>query len=562
MCSAPLRPPRVRGTLSDGRSLPTRRPIARPAAGAAGFTCGAGPSVQRAVRDGQGEVQHTQNFAQSQEQNRLAEQQRQYQLALQRFGLDQQQLGLSQQAQDFSQYTKLADLASNPRNYVQTFFMNRGQTPPPDVARYGNTTQTAADIMPFGQWQAQHQQSSPQVSAGVSSPSRPALPTPGNPTPGYGDAYSGANHFNRDGTITLAPNDPDAPGLIAKNPGMYRAGGAQEQAFLQPPTDRLFHDRGVPMMARGGNVTMYVPHALINLATGKTVAIAGEAGRETAHFDGAAIIDPYTQCPTVSAARPVLRRSGPDRPEQPLLGNVRPVREHDRPRVHRAVGSGNDQFVPQPAPQYAPMAPLTSNLPNTSTGRSDAAALPALPRSAGADPGVDRADERRERRAHSDNWRNTSPTAPGASTGPAPEFVRLPFPCKPVPLPFQTNPAPLPTNTPTTTLDAVTPGADVGSGVVRRPDPVSDADVPCGRELPSRESDHLGRSQPPVHAAHLRTGARRSELRDERPTAKRPSAGPAAHLEPRMGAARTVGTAGVPLVRLIARASIRRTTSP
>lgn len=45
---------------------------------------------------------------------------------------------LTQQQQQFDQFTKLSDLAANPRNFMQTFFLHRGFQPPAGSAAYGN----------------------------------------------------------------------------------------------------------------------------------------------------------------------------------------------------------------------------------------------------------------------------------------------------------------------------------------------------------------------------------------------------------------------------------------
>jgi hypothetical protein len=45
---------------------------------------------------------------------------------------------LAAQGQQFNQFKTLSDIASNPRNFMQTFFLHRGQNPPADSGGYGN----------------------------------------------------------------------------------------------------------------------------------------------------------------------------------------------------------------------------------------------------------------------------------------------------------------------------------------------------------------------------------------------------------------------------------------
>lgn len=234
------------------------------------------------------QANNTRDYAAAQHWNQVAQ------------DLKQQQFQLDQNAQQFSQYKSLADLASNPRNFVQTFFMNRGQTPPPDVAKYGNTNMNASQIMPFQQFQ---QRMTGAAGGGVAA--APSAPTYSNPvvsqtgaqypqgtqlspsgTGVYGSSYQGLSGFDAaTGKPRLSPTDPDAAGLMAKNPGMYAMTSPEEVMKYLP-------QKQPTMYARGGKLRMMGPHAVINLMTGKTVAIAGEQGPENAYFDGAAIIDP------------------------------------------------------------------------------------------------------------------------------------------------------------------------------------------------------------------------------------------------------------------------------
>jgi hypothetical protein len=69
-------------------------------------------------------------------------------------------------------------------------------------------------------------------------------------------------------------------------------------------------------MGGGGSVHMTAPHALVNLLSGKVAAIAGEAGPETAKFDGAVIIDPNKDSTPTGYGDPVL----PQEPLPPLGG--------------------------------------------------------------------------------------------------------------------------------------------------------------------------------------------------------------------------------------------------
>jgi len=267
-------------------------------------------------------------------------------------------------------YNKLADLASNPRNYMEQFFRMRGQTPPNGSAAYGNTPVNGPGLATFEQFLPQFLQSTglagggygyggapsgqqnlnmggvqkgapaatgqsfagmpagaKVVTSGLPDQTKPvslsdwamknmpqlagqavtagAPPAAGtgqqfgqglNPTPGYGSSYSGLSGFD---PVTnqprLSPNDPDAAGLMAKNPGMYSMTSASEAQKYLPK-----------QFAQGGSLTMTAPHAIINLLSGKVAAIAGEERGpgpqgfvpETAKFDGQALIkdpnDPST----------------------------------------------------------------------------------------------------------------------------------------------------------------------------------------------------------------------------------------------------------------------------
>lgn len=48
------------------------------------------------------------------------------------------ELALQQKQEGFNEFTKLSDIAANPRNFMQTFFLHRGQQPPADSAAYSN----------------------------------------------------------------------------------------------------------------------------------------------------------------------------------------------------------------------------------------------------------------------------------------------------------------------------------------------------------------------------------------------------------------------------------------
>jgi hypothetical protein len=95
---------------------------------------------------------------------------------------------------------------------------------------------TAPDVLPG------KDRASAQVDPSKADPTQPGATPPGpatntNPAQlGSGSAYSGANHFNPDGTITLAPDDPDAARLVAQYPGLYKWAGQPAAATTTTPT--------------------------------------------------------------------------------------------------------------------------------------------------------------------------------------------------------------------------------------------------------------------------------------------------------------------------------------
>jgi hypothetical protein len=189
----------------------------------------------------------------------------------------------SSQALDYYKY--LADQAANPRNFMENFFLRRGQGSPAGASAFGNNDAALRQFSGFA-----GQAAAPRAAAPASAyPTGPLSTPPTQSGGGYASPYEGLSGFGQNGMLRLAPNDPDAAGLMAKYPGRYEMTSPQEAA------------KYLPRFARGGTVTMNEPHALINLRTGQPVAIAGEAGMEHAHFDGAVIkgedlsnIDPYS----------------------------------------------------------------------------------------------------------------------------------------------------------------------------------------------------------------------------------------------------------------------------
>lgn len=238
------------------------------------------------------------------------------------FQLRQQSQNLESSKFGQSVYDKLADLASNPRNFMEQFFRNRGQPAPPNAAQYGNTSITGPGLMSAQQFIPSFLGSlglggypSASSGAGAPSPSQASAPSPSSQNaqgqswqPGQVNPYAGTN-TNYGGSPTTA--DTAMIGGVKT----WAGGPYSGQAVASSPADagdltpylKAGQAAGqARMMADGGSLHMTAPHAIVNLLSGKVAAIAGEQpGRgpqgfvpETAKFDGQAIIDPLKSSTT------------------------------------------------------------------------------------------------------------------------------------------------------------------------------------------------------------------------------------------------------------------------
>ncbi len=90
---------------------------------------------------------------------------------------------------------------------------------------------------------------------------QPSAPAPAGASPGYVGAYAGESGFTRDGRIRLSPNDPDAPGLLAKNPNLYvmPVPPAPVRGSVNPIIDPVFRPQPMPSTTVMENRQNYAP---------------------------------------------------------------------------------------------------------------------------------------------------------------------------------------------------------------------------------------------------------------------------------------------------------------
>lgn len=272
-------------------------------------------------------------------------------------GIRQQEQDLAKNKFGFDVYNKLADLASNPRNYMEQFFRFRGSPVPSQAGQYGNGGQQG--IVPFEQFLPNFLQSAFGASspAGAAGPSSLAAPASSNPRAGgmfgarsatgapAGPLVGSQANPNPMPTpvqagppITQLKAGASAPTPISQfvSPTGQGAPGQQFQGVQQTPIAFNAHADapivGAPggldqpvqlpkLYADGGTLRMTEPHAIVNLLSGKVAAIAGEQRGsgphgfvpETASFDGKAIIRDENDIPATQSPHP----GDPIAPQEP-----------------------------------------------------------------------------------------------------------------------------------------------------------------------------------------------------------------------------------------------------
>jgi hypothetical protein len=237
-------------------------------------------------------------------------------------------------------YNKLTELASNPRNFMEQFFRLRGQPAPATAGNYGNSPYGGLGIQPLEQFLPKFLQ---QVGLGAR-PTMSAAPAGVTGAGAVGAMPTGAIRTGPDMAII---NEQIAAAQAAGQPltmgqKMYQSQAAGQTAapvaaaaipVASPNMAETALINGVPtweggayagqpvastpanagdltpylkprrQFAKGGELRMTAPHAILNLITGEVAAIAGEEpGRgpqgfvpETATFDGEAIINPFEE---------------------------------------------------------------------------------------------------------------------------------------------------------------------------------------------------------------------------------------------------------------------------
>lgn len=278
------------------------------------------------------------------QQGNAAEAKRQFdissQLAQQKFQLDQQLA--TQRQQEFERTQQLAESkfgfdvfrdrnerAANPRNWLSTFFENRGQPAPEMASRTGNTEFGAGDFRNFSQTPFQGSkyiqdmpgQSATSVAGGpVSTQGNPNNPFAGTNI-NFGGSPTTADKAMINGVETWAggpfsgkpvASSPANAGDLTpflRNPAMAAPAASQGpapanvQVQQQPLSSQLSSIANIPgvelspwarsqmapAFAMGGTLKMMGPHAIVDMMTGQIKGVAGEAGPETAKFSGKVI---------------------------------------------------------------------------------------------------------------------------------------------------------------------------------------------------------------------------------------------------------------------------------
>lgn len=240
----------------------------------------------------------------------------------------------SRQALDY--YTQLAQNAANPRNFVQSFFQQRGQVAPAAANGQGNvaaiqrylpfllggnggvaggapSAQLPSDsmrIQPYGPTQA-----GPDGRLGTRVPPMQneqidyigqtnALNRAGGPAPQAPLASQALspNLGMNDQTIRPSYNPSATPGLVQGSPEHISylkslAVDPTQDPLKQGPDFKGWKPdpryEALGEFANGGSIMLHAPHFLVNAMNGHVTALAGEAGPEKVTFGGKAINDPY-----------------------------------------------------------------------------------------------------------------------------------------------------------------------------------------------------------------------------------------------------------------------------
>jgi hypothetical protein len=154
-----------------------------------------------------------------------------------------QQMALDRDKFGFDQFKYISDLKANPRNFMQTFDVLRGFAPRVGSEQFG----TQGNLPGYGLTSGGYAMPSFGAQSRATTPMRenvqPPVPQTGSPydpntDPNRGTRFEGLSGFNTDGTLRLAPNDPDAAGLMAKHPGQYRVGFAHGGVTPEPIVGR------------------------------------------------------------------------------------------------------------------------------------------------------------------------------------------------------------------------------------------------------------------------------------------------------------------------------------
>jgi len=223
-------------------------------------------------------------------------------------------------------YTKLANLAANPRNFVELLNVTRGVPAPANSAQYSNVAQyqRGNPNIPMPSFMSPVEQRQPVAQQAAANPQSQV---PGynaaTQSTGYTSPYQGLSGFNTDGTLRLAPNDPDKERLMAAHPGQYRVGFAQGGVLPEPIVGRglisgktyTFNEKGpegvVPadmlpkfLQQRHGRAGAYANGGMLGFD-------AGDSYNPNPQYDP---VDPYT-APTYT---------GPNDPSNPYSNSYNP----------------------------------------------------------------------------------------------------------------------------------------------------------------------------------------------------------------------------------------------
>lgn len=294
--------------------------------------------------------------------------------------VNQGRLGLDTQQQLIDWYNRQAERFANPRNFAESLFYQRNRPAPVGAEAsaigrslgqfYGRGAPAGMPVAPVG---------APAAAPAAQPVAQPYARTPEQQTranasgsTGYASPYEGLSGFNKDGTLRLAANDPDAAGLMAKYPGRYRIGFDRGGVVPEPVVGRgvisgqqyTFGEKG----PEGVVPTEYLPQFLKKrhgrMMGARSYAIGGEIGYDPA------LQDPYSQDPMAPTTTPL------NDPTNPYSDNFDPYASYGTDFVGPITPYGSGAVMTPGVDYYSSPTAPHDTVTTTATPQTGVAPLP------------------------------------------------------------------------------------------------------------------------------------------------------------------------------------------